>query len=490
MKVLHTRDGVDLILPPTSVTRGGLFGVLRKPISNSPRKISSNTSSNATSGDRSRKVRRNSWIPKLKNRAAIRRDSIEHTLIRNGQHRFARNKSCIHRLESKHQSEKDRDDQHVPCGALQCDVSSIPRFEHSTIESLLSSRYSYDSLTETSNELPSTEVDDSYHHRDRVLSRIARVKSPLYMEMIRINERAVRACARNKQKSQRQRRLCKNKYHNGVKRTNVDCGNRIQPPVEVVIAKVRHPTTGAPVVNDEIPKLNRLRLFLVLEYYQGIPAFLILVVYIVSTYQFSTILEGASEYVYECYCKAHINGFLFDVMSILVANLAMRATGRVWGFVDDETYLAAKFDLHNRIRLGHWDARALDFFNRHKTIAGMVDMVAFFYTYVTLNDWHDEWCKANVVEPVIEWYEDVVEEATEFAFKTALENHMDPNTISECEAIRSYIEEPLQRLVASYLCCFGPTEKLIIFPISVVIWLISATVAGWLGFDYILEAVE
>ena len=112
-------------------------------------------------------------------------------------------------------------------------------------------------------------------------------------------------------------------------------------------------------------------------------------------------------------------------------------------------------------------------------------MLAFFNIFVTLNDWHDDLHQFYILDPVKNWYKDIVEEANELAYLDGVA----PSVLSECKSIQAFVQDPVQRLVASHLCHFGLKESIILLPVSILSWIFYVVVAGWLGFDYIKSAV-
>jgi hypothetical protein len=107
-----------------------------------------------------------------------------------------------------------------------------------------------------------------------------------------------------------------------------------------------------------------------------------------------------------CYCSAHLAAYevtecflleltriihseaLFYLGCIAVSLLTIRLTGGVFEWVSTERHDAAKFELHNRIRLGYRDAKVHLWFRRHTTIKFVLDNVAVYICLVGVSYLH------------------------------------------------------------------------------------------------------
>jgi hypothetical protein len=79
---------------------------------------------------------------------------------------------------------------------------------------------------------------------------------------------------------------------------------------------------------------------------------------------------------------------LFYLGCIAVSLLTIRLTGGVFEWVSNERHDTAKFDLHNRIRLGYRDAKLHLWFRQHATFKFFLDTLAVYICLVGVSYLH------------------------------------------------------------------------------------------------------
>jgi hypothetical protein len=62
----------------------------------------------------------------------------------------------------------------------------------------------------------------------------------------------------------------------------------------------------------------------------------------------------------------------------------MRITGDIYWWSNDVDYLSIKFDYHNRIRLGMWDAKIIKMIRSYSVARAALCMIGYYLCYVSL----------------------------------------------------------------------------------------------------------
>ena len=93
------------------------------------------------------------------------------------------------------------------------------------------------------------------------------------------------------------------------------------------------------------------------------------------------IYEAVASLVFE-YSRTIVNQDAVFLGLILGAIFLSRLCGGLWYFSSDPHYLAAKFDLHNRLRLHLWDAKILRWFIHNPKIKFFIDYLAVYLALI------------------------------------------------------------------------------------------------------------
>ena len=308
--------------------------------------------------------------------------------------------------------------------------------------------------------------------RNKTLKRLSRVKNPALVKVLRHNEIAVRrATLKNQSKS------------SGG--DDMD----IQGLVEELSfdkSDFRKNKNRLGMLLSEVDITGGLLTF---ECYQGLPAGLLVVVYLLANLHFYNIMSCVLAHLAVAAEKSYgMSVYTFDALAFAAAYIAMRSTGYIWLFVDDESYLAVKFDTHNRARLGYWDAKLLSYFNRHKTFARLLNLTSFFVVSVIVYEWIDYICKSHFEDPITSWYQNITESAYELAETYPDSETLDVDSMSECEVVTKFIEAPWRRLLASYFCR-SSDPRYITLPLNIILCVTFAKLQGMLGWNF-LDSTE
>ena len=336
-----------------------------------------------------------------------------------------------------------------------------------TIDSLLSSR---DSLDGSIHGYDGRErIQRTFALRNKILERLSKVKHPAYLNALRENEIEVRLNTLNRRRLDRSRE--------GDNDNDVD--DDLLDAYRLV---------------DELKAVNKKNWLTMLfggrftiECFQGLPAGLLVVVYLIANLHFYNIISTIISSV-DVAMAPYISYAKMDMLWLGAAYMAMRATGYIWLFVDDQSYLAVKFDLHNRARLGYWDARILAYFNQHVKLACLLNLAAFYIVSVVVGEWTEHLCELHITQPITQWYKDVIEEAYNLAAVSPDARSSTIDSLSECEAAATFIEAPMRRLIASYLCR-NSDGSFISLPLNIILCVIFGNLQGMLGWSF-LESTE
>lgn len=135
---------------------------------------------------------------------------------------------------------------------------------------------------------------------------------------------------------------------------------------------------------------------------KNVPASTSTITGIKSAFLFETRLAFPGLLTLICYCFTHLSAYqfvdsligecpqylpmmsedVFYALCIFMSLFLTRLTGGVWVWVNLERHEMAKFDLHNRVRLGYWDAKLHLWFRQHETIKFILDNFAIYVCLV------------------------------------------------------------------------------------------------------------
>jgi hypothetical protein len=187
------------------------------------------------------------------------------------------------------------------------------------------------------------------------------------------------------------------------------------------------------------------------------------------------------------YMKPWISYNTFDGITLLVCYFIIRATGYLWYFVDDDTYLSVKFDMHNRAKLGYWDARIMLFFQTHSRLASFLNLCSFYTIYAIVIFWYEGFLRQLIFVPAQTWYLNAVEESRRLALGRGM-NETVLDELGECEVFETYIQESWRRVLGGFICSGDCDYLYFTYPFQVLLCFLFAQLQGYLGNDFITSA--
>jgi hypothetical protein len=317
------------------------------------------------------------------------------------------------------------------------DASSIDSF------STLMSEDSGDTCDESSCEHEEQDemkrLQAKFKERDRLLRRITKNKSPEYARMLKESEEMVRAEAfrllklkQNRRKKESVRgghkfeeeeeekeetetenpvvpKTSAEKTPDGnstetISQDATDAATPMRPTSNDVASEPKYTTVKGDSLENTAPQipdptgtsskqqepdcsptpirqfsfLEKIRRTLVMELTHGIKAYTTMLLFC-----------AAHMALYECISTAvseltkNVGSYLLvNACTLLLGLFLTRISGYLWWYVDKNTYRCVKFDMHNRIRHGHWDARILRWFRKRPSLQITVGLVGLYLCFI------------------------------------------------------------------------------------------------------------
>jgi len=136
----------------------------------------------------------------------------------------------------------------------------------------------------------------------------------------------------------------------------------------------------------------------------------------------------------------------FHIAVAIVGLAIIRYTGYLWywsyGLKGADHYRAAKLEMHNRLRLGYWDARCMHYMRHHRTLFGVVSLCSFYMVYIATSHFFsgslyaviDTFIADNFYKPILtsaRHHAMLPEEPPHFTFKAA-----------SCHVLQEYLDSP------------------------------------------------
>ena len=287
----------------------------------------------------------------------------------------------------------------------------------SSASSLLSSYYSSSSVESCYRGLD--RLQKKFAMRDRLILKLGKGKSKAYKDMLWANELAAREVEMNK-------------YKREGKSINADG------------ISVGESSDDARVLRKAsvYTKMNRLMLF----ESQHVPAGVaLLTFYTFGNVSFYNLTEVVLKMMKK-FLAPYISEASFHFLIVVISLLVMRASGYLWAWLPVDPYSLVKFELHNRERLGFWDARILSYFKRNNKLLGyFINMVSFYVAYVGLAYFYDVAMELAMYQPIQGWYHTVKEELLKAGSTT-------DDDFQNCETIKQHIAHPLRRYFGYHFC--------------------------------------
>lgn len=217
-------------------------------------------------------------------------------------------------------------------------------------------------------------LEAKFARRDRILDQISQGKSRAFVELMRRHEEEVRS-------DERERLMLKLMYAPKEKKTTVTnasngeerCGSdnlgvRLFPNKASLVADRAQSNAsgkmeGKPARTASCASMARE--FLIYELSTTIPAALSFVAQTLTeyaSYEITSILVWLARRHIRSDSDKYQDGLM--TLIFVVGLVLMRFSGSLYWWLSDRDYGCVKFEMHNRLRLGMWDARALHWARR------------------------------------------------------------------------------------------------------------------------------
>jgi hypothetical protein len=148
----------------------------------------------------------------------------------------------------------------------------------------------------------------------------------------------------------------------------------------------QHPRTRASVSHT----IGRTLLF---ERFHSLPGIFALLMYVIAHTSFYEFFYHLHLSVFQVLTKdqederaSHWSSWEFIYgMTFLFGVLLLRLSGGLFtSWTNDETYEGAKFDMHNKIRLGDWDAKVMKWLRRKRKLRVVLDIFAVYMCFISV----------------------------------------------------------------------------------------------------------
>jgi len=222
-------------------------------------------------------------------------------------------------------------------------------------------------------------MHEQFARRDRLLERISRGKSEAFVRLLRRHEEEVRECdmerlrtrmARQQQREQRQQPSTEQGTERSNENSRANPGDR---------------------GTDRKGTSDRWREIVTFELGATLPATLSLIAYCVAhhgIFQATSRLCDELERAWVSYTRSvPVKGgdLTLDAMNVIVFFFGfwlMKLSGYAYFFLSGIDYNCIKFDYHNRLRLGNWDAKILSWVVRHDSVRMMLFTAGYNLCFV------------------------------------------------------------------------------------------------------------
>jgi len=144
-----------------------------------------------------------------------------------------------------------------------------------------------------------------------------------------------------------------------------------------------------PIPNEiDVPKKQKstitdsIRRSLLFEYYHTLPGIFGMVIYCLAH---QTVYESIYNFYYELivgnFAKAGHEHHFFNFL-IFMGLFLGRLSGDIFLFISEDAYCTAKFDMHNRLRRGAWDASIMRWIRKRRTLHTIISVFSVYFWYI------------------------------------------------------------------------------------------------------------
>jgi hypothetical protein len=171
----------------------------------------------------------------------------------------------------------------------------------------------------------------------------------------------------------------------------------------------------------------------------------------------------------------YVNINQYHALLIVFGVIVMRLTGYFWWYLEGDSFACVKFELHNRQKLGYWDARLMNYLYRSSGRTAFardcLNILGFYSLYIGLYHFYYMVADVGFWEPLIVWFERIEQEARSApeASVSFLEEVSAEPDLSD-ETIEALVYYPIRRCVATRLCMTDDwNEFAIVFNVLIIV---------------------
>jgi hypothetical protein len=266
--------------------------------------------------------------------------------------------------------------------------------------------------------------------RDEMLKRLSGGKSEAYVEMLRHHEEA----ARQQKRKDYGRKLTEKGSPPGSHSKRMD---------ESV-------ATSEPLSTDNglLGEVRRLLLFE--AYHSGQAVAIILLSSLLGIAVYDMVDVGLEEI--GRLSAPYVNIHQFYALLIVFGLFVMRLTGYFWWCLQGDSYACVKFELHNRQKLGYWDARLMNYLYRSRTtLASCLNLIGVYSMYIGISYFYYMAMDLLLWDPLIAWFEQIKQEAESSLGAVSVLKEVCPESDFCNGAFQTLISNPIRRFVESRL---------------------------------------
>lgn len=171
----------------------------------------------------------------------------------------------------------------------------------------------------------------------------------------------------------------------------------------------------------------------------------------------------------------HGRAMKVHALLIVVSVVVMRLNGSLWYWVGPNSYRRLKFDLHNRVELGFWDAKVMQYL--HRPTLGrtntLINLMSMYGVCVGVYFYYQQ-ALARYEFHIWEWYKDSCAEVD-----IEIDDYTD---FLECHLILERVSDDLTRATMHHICA-DPEWTVLVGLFHATMLLVMALLASVSGCD-------
>lgn len=244
------------------------------------------------------------------------------------------------------------------------------------------------------------------------------------------------------------------------------------------------------------PLYLRLWWWLLFEGHHTIPGSVKLLVVCMAHLTFYNLLDYTLWTIYESFFVGLMQFSTFVVVYIVAGLALMRGNGSLFTVLGGSSYNMVKFEMHNRLRLGHADARLMEYF-KNSIWGSAANMFAFYLIYSGLVHFYNDRTHQKFNVLMVESYTMIRDQAAQqvpepvdlkFYDKSNYTGQFESPKLSgveqqTCAILEEYVAPPFQWWFR--YCCADPFQEFRLHDLTFHgFWFfLTAGVAAWMGIN-------